>query len=66
MYRSDHLTVGWRTADGTGSVFKPLGKEDWKSARIKDGTLWTVPGLNAGILSDGKWHYFSFQLVPRP
>lgn len=60
------LTVGWWTADGTGSVFKPLGKEDWKSARIKDGTLWTVPGLNAGILSDGKWHHFSFQLVPRP
>lgn len=60
------LSVGWRAAGGKRFALKPLGKENWKSANVKDSVLWTVPGLSAATLSDGKWHHFSFQLEPHP
>ena len=60
------LSVGWRAAGGKRFALKPLGKENWKSASVKDSVLWTVPGLSAATLSDGKWHHFSFQLEPHP
>ncbi len=59
MYLSDY-----HPADGIRFALKPLGKENWKSASVKDSVLWTVPGLSAAALSDGKWHHFSFLLEP--